>query len=122
MDLRVGIFIADKEARVRSALGLLLEQEGGLRVAGEADNHDALLAGLTATAPRLLVLDSQLPGLVGRRPLEAVRSRWPALKVIALSTTDGAGLALCFDADASCSKLAPPETLIECVHQLLAEG
>ena len=121
MEQRVGIFIADKEACVRSALRLLLGQEAGLRIAGDAGNHDALLAGLTATAPRLLVLDCELPGLAGRRPVDALKSRWPSLKVVALGTSQDAGLSRCLGADALCSKLAPPEGLIECVHRLLAE-
>jgi DNA-binding NarL/FixJ family response regulator len=56
------VFLADKQAKVRSALRLLLEQEPGLSVVGEAAEAEDLLAQVQRTRPDLVLLDWELPG------------------------------------------------------------
>ena len=57
------IFLADDQAKARSALRLLLEQEPGLSVVGEATETEDLLAQVQRTQPDLVLLDWELPGL-----------------------------------------------------------
>jgi CheY-like chemotaxis protein len=86
--LRTGqtrVLLADDQAKVRSALRLLLEQEPGLSVVGDAVETEELLAQAEALCPDLMLLDWELPGLQTADPLRALRAGCPNLKVIAVS-------------------------------------
>jgi len=122
------IFLADDQAKVCSALRLLLEQEPGLSVVGEAAEAKDLLAQVQRTRPDLVLLDWELPGLrvpsastsltgseisSGQRLLAALHSLSCRLKVIALSGhVEAREEALAAGADAFVSKGDPPERLL----------
>lgn len=114
------VFLADDQARVRSALRLLLEQERGLCVVGEAAEAEELLAQLKATRPDLMLLDWELPGLSltnsvgpGNHLLSVLHVFYPNLRVIALSgRPEARQAALAAGADAFVSKGDPPERLL----------
>jgi DNA-binding NarL/FixJ family response regulator len=116
----VRVFLADDQAKVRSALRLLLEQEPGLYVVGEAIEAGELLAQIKATRPDLMLLDWELPGLahassVGseKHLLLALHVHCPDLRVIALSgQLEARQMALAAGADAFVSKGDPPERLL----------
>jgi DNA-binding NarL/FixJ family response regulator len=131
------VFLADKQAKVRSALRLLLEQEPGLSVVGEAAEAEGLLAQVQRTRPDLVLLDWELPRLQvtdslttlrhgsgdvpsspkgqtsGQHLLSALHSLGCHLKVIALSGhVEAREEALTAGADAFVSKGDPPEQLL----------
>jgi DNA-binding NarL/FixJ family response regulator len=122
------ILVADDQPKVRSALRLLLEQEPGLSVVGEAAETESLLAQAEATCPDLVLLDWELPSLQatdpstpptgseagsGHRLLSALRALCPHLLVIALSgRPEARQAALAAGADAFVSKGDPPERLL----------
>jgi DNA-binding NarL/FixJ family response regulator len=110
------VLLADDQTKVRSALRLLLEQEPGLSVVGEAAEAEDLLAQVEATQPDLVLLDWELPGLRTDDRLSALRTLCPRLKVIALSGRAGARrAALAAGVDAFVSKGDPPERLLAAV-------
>jgi len=122
------ILVADDQPKVRSALRLLLEQEPGLSVIGEAAETESLLAQAEAICPDLVLLDWELPSLQaidpstpstgaeagsGHRLLSALRALCPRLLVIALSgRPEARQAALAAGADAFVSKGDPPEQLL----------
>jgi DNA-binding NarL/FixJ family response regulator len=121
------IFLADDQARVRSALRLLLEHEPGLRVVGETDKVEGLLAQLKAVKPDLILLDWELPDPSvtyaspdpGSSILSVLRSHCPHLQVIALSGRPEARQAtLAAGADAFVSKGDPPERLLSTLRTI----
>jgi len=113
----VRILLADDQHKVRSALRLLLEQETGLQVVGEAVDAEGLLAGTTATCPDLVLLDWELPGLTDGT-LSVLRTTHPELYVIALSGRPEAHrAALAAGADAFVSKANPPERLLAAIEK-----
>jgi CheY-like chemotaxis protein len=57
------ILIADDQERVRFALRVLLAQQPGVQVVGEAANGEALLAQASAVAADLALVDWELPRL-----------------------------------------------------------
>jgi DNA-binding NarL/FixJ family response regulator len=120
------ILVADDQARVRSALGLLLGLESDMDVVGETGEADYLLARVKETQPDLLLLDWELPGLVANRVLAALRSFFPRLKVIVLSgRPEARRAALAAGADAFVSKGDPPDRLLAALHAVgreLEEG
>lgn len=114
------VLLADEQDFVRSALRLLLEQEAGISVVGEAKAANDLLALARATRPDLVLLSCELPGLVlngqhGRQPtlLPELRALEPRPAVVALSgRPEAERAALGAGADGFVSKGDPPERLL----------
>jgi len=79
------VFLADDQEAVRSALRLLLEQEVDVEIVGEAANAAQLLALAEHTAPDVILLDWELPGISGSNLLRPLRFLLPAAIVVALS-------------------------------------
>jgi DNA-binding NarL/FixJ family response regulator len=69
------IVIADREATTRLALRMLLHEEPGLLVVGQAGDGQELLDNVRETHPHLVLLDWDLPG----PPVEALLSDLQAL-------------------------------------------
>jgi DNA-binding NarL/FixJ family response regulator len=114
------IFLADHHPQVRSALRLLLCQEPGLTIAGEAGSTAELLAGCAHTRPALILLDWDLPGLRGQDLIGLLRVQHPETRVVALSGRPESRLAaLSSGADAFASKGEPPERLLAIVRATL---
>jgi DNA-binding NarL/FixJ family response regulator len=120
------VFLADDQPKVRSALRLLLEQEPGLCVVGEAAEAEDVLAQLKATRPDLMLLDWELPGLSpansvrsGKQLLSVLHVFYPNLRVIALSgRPEACQAALAAGVDAFVSKGDPPERLLATLRMM----
>jgi DNA-binding NarL/FixJ family response regulator len=113
------ILLADDQARVRSALELLLGLEPDMDVVGETTDADRLLVCIKETRPDLVLLDWELPGLVVNGLMNALRSLFPRLKVIVLSgRPEARGDALAAGADAFVSKGDPPDRLLAALRTI----
>lgn len=115
------VLLADDQPQIRSALRLLLEQELGASVIGEAAEAAGLLAEARAAAPDVILLDWELPfehccetnTSTGLRLVQALHEGLPGVKVVALSGRPEARLvAIEAGADAFVSKGDPPEELV----------
>jgi len=114
------VLLADDQEKVCSALRLLLRQELELDVVGEVAEAQDLLAEIKEARPELLLLDWELPGLSANGRFSALRTRYPHLKVIALSgRPDTRRAALAAGADAFVCKGDPPERLLIALHTVL---
>ena len=108
---------------------MVLEQELGLSVAGEASEVEGLLAQAETIQPNLVLLDWELPGRpvdsstdLRRGLLAVLRTSCPHLKVIALSgRPEARQAALAAGADAFVLKGDNPEQLITTIRQLVEE-
>ena len=110
------ILLADSQPRVRFALRVLLEQQPGVEVVGEAANASSLLGRLKETTPDLLLLGWELPGLAILDSLSALRGCCPGLRVIALSgQPEARRAALAAGADVFVSKTDPPRKLLAAI-------
>ncbi len=107
------VLLADDRAEVRSALRLLLEQEAGFLVIGEAAHGACLLEVVQATRPELLLLDWELPGPPINELIRLLRVHAPTLSIVALSGhADARGAALATGAVAFISKGEPAAPLL----------
>ncbi len=112
------IVIADNQHRVRFALRVLLAQQPGLQVVGEASDGEELLAEAGAIAADLVLLDWELPRLAEAGGLPALRRSSPALQVVVLSSRPGVRqAALAVGGDAFVSKSDPPERLLTALRR-----
>jgi len=113
------ILLADDRPQVRSALRLLLEEQSGWRVVGEADQAATLYRQLQALCPHAVFLDWELPGLRRIGGLSALRAVCPDLKLLVLSGRPEAHReALEAGADAFVSKSDPPASLFLALRDL----
>ena len=110
------VLLADGRSTVRSALRVLLEQDPGLCVVGEAGDTHSLLVLAGTTHPDLLLLDWELPGLHAQGALLSLRQISSVPFVIALSGRPELGpSALATGAHAFVSKGDPPEHLLAAI-------
>ncbi|MBC7251241.1 MAG: response regulator transcription factor [Anaerolineae bacterium] len=111
------VLLADDQAKVRSALRLLLEQQPGLQVIGEAVDAQGLLDWIKVTCPDLVLLDWELPGFQADDLLLTLFDLCPNLAVIALSgRPEASRAALAAGVDAFVSKGDPPDRLLAAVR------
>ncbi|MCD4739462.1 MAG: response regulator transcription factor [Anaerolineae bacterium] len=111
------VLLADDQAKVRSALRLVLEQQPGVSILGEAVDITGLLDWVKAACPDLVLLDWELPGLETAGLLPTLRELCPCLAVIALSgRPEARQTALDAGVDAFVSKGDPPEQLLATVN------
>jgi two-component system response regulator DesR len=111
------VLIADDEAKVRSALRLLLEQESYLEVVGEVGSIEGLLPLVKAIRPQVLLLDWELLGVHGEELVPDLRALRPDLVLVALSgRPEARRTALEAGADAFVSKGDPPESLLASIR------
>ena len=120
------VLLADDQSKGRSALRLLLEQDPGIQVLGEAVDTTGLLDWVKVACPDLVLLDWELPGLEADSLLPTLRELCPRLSVIALSgRPEARRAALDAGVDAFVSKGDPPERLLavvnDCCHKRLAQ-
>ncbi len=109
------VLLADDQAKVRSALRLLLDHQPDVEVLGEAVNATGLVDWVKAASPDLILLDWELPGF-SPEALRSLRAFCPSLAVIALSGQPEARQeALSAGADGFVSKGDPPEQLLAAV-------
>lgn len=116
------VLLADGRDQVRSALHILLHEEVGLALVGDVDDARSLPTIINATRPDVLLLDWELPYLVGPRMLVTLRARFPNLRVIVLSCQlENQHLVLVSGADAFVSKIEPPDRLLELLRRTASE-
>ncbi|MET0952890.1 MAG: response regulator transcription factor [Aeromicrobium sp.] len=81
-------FLLDDHEVVRAGLRQLLESSGDIEVVGDADTASAALARIPALRPDVAVLDARLPDGSGIEVCRAIRSSYPDIKVIILTSFD----------------------------------
>jgi DNA-binding NarL/FixJ family response regulator len=113
------ILLADGHKEVRSALKILLEQQEGFSIVGEADEIKGLIARAGEINPDLMLLDLELSNLRISDIIPLLKKTCPRLKIIALSTrAESWKSALGSGADAFVSKGEQPEKLLEAIKNI----
>jgi two-component system response regulator NreC len=82
------ILLADDHAVLRAGLRLLLENQPGLEVVGEASSGLEALDLAIKLNPNLILLDLSMPGLSGLDTLPALRKSVPGARVLILTMHD----------------------------------
>ncbi len=123
MNVTINICIADSQSRVRFGLRVLLEQQAGWKVVGEAAEAHELLKQIYSDCPDLVLLDWDLPGMPAEILLTILRQACPKSRIIALSGRDGLRqLVLETGVDAFVSKTETPEKLITMIQQIARDA
>ena len=115
------ILIVDDQAVVRSGFRVLLEDEPGFEIVGEAQDGRDAIALVARRAPDVVLMDIRMPGMDGleaTRKLTAPDAEQP-VKVIVITTFDldeYVFAALRAGAAGFLLKDAQPEVLIDAIH------
>jgi DNA-binding NarL/FixJ family response regulator len=119
-DMELNILIGDAQPRVRFGLRLLLEQQPGWRIIGEADDAQALMDHIHCGCPDLILLDWELPGMPAEKLITLIRETCPHLRVLFMSGKDELRqMALQAGADVFAYKADPPEKLLDLIRGLV---
>ncbi len=111
------VLLADDQEKVRSALRLLIEQEGSFQVVGEAGSVQELMQLAPELNPQIVLLDWELPGLPETRRLQALRDRFPYAHIVVLSgQPEARQTAFAEGADEFISKADPPEKVLKTLY------
>jgi two-component system response regulator NreC len=120
----VNVVIADDHGVVRGGLRLLLQQQEGFHVIGEAEDVPGALRLIEARRPDVAVLDLNMPGPSTIDAIPEIRERWPATHVVVLTMQDDpsyARAALQAGADAYVLKESAEAELVQAVR-VVADG
>ena len=81
----IRILLADDHTIVRQGLALLLEEQPGLEIVGEAINGQAVVDKALELVPDIIIMDIAMPLLNGIEAAKRVRKSLPDCKIIILS-------------------------------------
>jgi DNA-binding NarL/FixJ family response regulator len=112
------IGIADPQMRVRFGLRILLEQQSGCIVVGEAADCEELLGLLRTGCPDLLLMDWDLPGMPAASLIGLLHEQYPLMQIIAMSGRQEVGqTSLEAGADGFASKTESPQKLLNLIRE-----
>ena len=83
---KIAVLLVDDHAVVRQGLRALLEAEGDMKVAGEAENGREAVGLAKKTLPDVVLMDLAMPGLNGLEATRQIVRNVPSVKVLILSS------------------------------------
>lgn len=84
----ITVAIVDDHPLAIEGLQNMLQSAGGIKVQGTYNTAQALLEGLTAHQPDILLLDILLPDQKGTELAATLKQRHPGIRIIALTSLD----------------------------------
>ena len=82
----IRILIVDDQNLVREGIKILLEKADGISIVGEAKNGTEALQQIRTLKPNVVLLDIEMPDVNGLTVADKIRSQFPQIKVIMLSS------------------------------------
>ncbi len=82
----IRVLLVDDQTLIRQGIRLLLEIEPDIQVVGQAANGLEALQQAEALLPDVILMDVRMPGMDGVAATRELRVRFPAVKVIILTT------------------------------------
>lgn len=82
----IRVLIVDDHRMVRGGLRGFLSGEPGLTVVGEAETGEEAINAVPTLRPDVVLMDLMMPGMGGIAAIDALRTRYPNVKIIALTS------------------------------------
>ncbi len=84
---RIRVVVVDDHLIVRDGLRLILQIEGkDMEMVGDAADGATALRLIEETQPDVVLMDLRMPGMDGLEAITQIRSRWPQIAVVILTT------------------------------------
>lgn len=84
----IKVFIADDQELIRQSLSIVLAAHNDIEVVGTAADGFEVLEKLKKIRPDVILMDIRMPKMDGTLCTKAVKEKYPAIKVIVLTTFD----------------------------------
>jgi len=123
--LSLSLLIVDDHSVVSAGLEAMLSAAPGIGSIATAGDGVEALRLCAIEAPDLVLLDLRMPVMDGHSTLEALRQRWPELRVIVISGSEFVAdvkLARRLGAAAFLSKSADPATVLQVIEAVATGG
>jgi len=117
---KVRILLADDHEVMREGLSLLLKEEEGFEIIGEASDGEVAVRMAGELQPDVILMDLSMPRLNGVEATRLIRRDWPSIRVIGLSMFDERdGSARMREAGAVgyVTKSGKPEVLVRAIRE-----
>jgi NarL family two-component system response regulator LiaR len=82
----IRVLIVDDHAMVRRGLAAFLKAKPDLLLVGEASNGGEAISLCEHLQPDVVLMDLMMPGMGGAEATQVIVNRWPAVRVIALTS------------------------------------
>ncbi len=80
------VLIVDDDPVVSSSLKVLLSREADIEVVGTAADGEHAVRACEKAAPDAVLMDLRMPGMGGIEATRLIKSRWPCVRVMVLTT------------------------------------
>ncbi len=84
----IKILIADDQELIRESLKIVLDMNADMEVVGTAEDGGKVLELLKKNLPDVILMDIRMPELDGVQCTKTVKEKFPAVKIIILTTFD----------------------------------
>ena len=119
------ILIVDDQELFRDSLSIIMKSSDEIEVTGAVASVDEALASIRETMPDAVLMDIRMPGKDGVEGTRLIKSRYPDVKVIVLTTFDDDEYvygALKYGASGYLLKGCSKAELMEAIHLALSGG
>lgn len=113
------LLIVDDQPLIRRGMALILAEEPGIEVVGQAGDGREAVALALATQPDVVVMDLRMPQMSGVLATQQITEQLPQAKVVVLTTYDDDELvfdAICAGAQAYLLKDAGEQELVDTIR------
>ena len=125
-EIKKRVFLVEDHPLMRRSIAETIEREPDLTVCGQAEDAATALAVIQSQPPDIVLTDIRLKSSSGLDLIHSLRTRWPALSIVATTMFDAKQierLARAAGASAFVSKVDGPEKMIAVLRGVLeADG